>query len=80
MKKSLSAVALAALIACWSATAMAQAKAPRPRIGDICSVGFGGCCQSNRNSSPIDTAVPFSGKPHPMSDCHSARAAERRVL
>jgi AcrR family transcriptional regulator len=39
-----------------------------------------GCCQSNRNSSPIDRAMPFAASVQPMKFCHSARAAERRVL
>ncbi len=38
------------------------------------------CCQSNRNSSPIDTALPRSRNPQPIRICHSARAAERRSL
>jgi hypothetical protein len=39
-----------------------------------------GCCQSNRNSSPIDAAVAGTREPHAMRFCHSASAAERRVL
>nr|WP_166179468.1 hypothetical protein [Altererythrobacter segetis] len=39
-----------------------------------------GCCQSNRKLSPIDRALPFPGMPQAIRFCHSARAAERRVL
>ncbi len=39
-----------------------------------------GCCQSNRNSSPIDAPVPELSLVQIASDCHSANAAERRVL
>jgi len=39
-----------------------------------------GCCQSNANSSPLDAALPLSGELQTMSNCHSAKAAERRVL
>ena len=39
-----------------------------------------GCCQSNRNSSPIGGAVALGARPQAMRDCHSASAAERRSL
>ncbi|MGC1269774.1 MAG: 6-bladed beta-propeller, partial [Croceibacterium sp.] len=48
------------------------------RNGNV--LGAIGCCQSNRNSSPIDRAAPFPGTCQAASNCHSARAAERRVL
>jgi len=38
------------------------------------------CCQSNRNSSPIGGVLPFPAKTQATSNCHSASAAERRVL
>jgi hypothetical protein len=38
------------------------------------------CCQSNRNLSPPGRALPFPGKLQAMRFCHSAKAAERRVL
>ncbi len=38
------------------------------------------CCQSNRNLSPIDAALPFPGMDQAMKFCHSASAAERRTL
>lgn len=41
---------------------------------------FGRCCQSNRNLSPIDRASPFRAGTQFMRVCHSAKAAERRVL
>lgn len=37
-------------------------------------------CQSNRNSAPIDAAIPASATVQAMRLCHSATAAERRVL
>lgn len=37
-----------------------------------------GCCQSNRNSSPIDGAVARGALVQAIIVCHSARAAERR--
>jgi hypothetical protein len=39
-----------------------------------------GCCQSNRNLSPLDRPLPSPASAHPTRFCHSARAAERRVL
>ena len=39
-----------------------------------------GCCQSNRNSSPIRGVRPSAASVHAMRFCHSAKAAERRVL
>ena len=39
-----------------------------------------GCCQSNRNLSPIGRALPFPGMAQAMRFCHSVNAAERRVL
>ena len=38
------------------------------------------CCQSNRNSSPIDASLALSARPQAKRDCHSASAAERRSL
>jgi ABC-type protease/lipase transport system fused ATPase/permease subunit len=39
-----------------------------------------GCCQSNRNLSPVERSLPYPAVAQAMSDCHSARAAERRSL
>ena len=39
-----------------------------------------GCCQSNRNSSAIGRALTLSGGVQAARLCHSAKAAERRVL
>ena len=44
------------------------------------AIEYGRGCQSNANRSPADTALPFPGKLQAMRFCHSARAAERRVL
>lgn len=41
---------------------------------------FEGCCQSNRNLSPICGVRPTRASAQAMSSCHSARAAERRIL
>ncbi|MXO70039.1 tyrosine-type recombinase/integrase [Alteraurantiacibacter buctensis] len=38
------------------------------------------CCQSNRNSSPMCGVCPTPASIQAMSNCHSARAAERRIL
>jgi iron complex outermembrane recepter protein len=38
------------------------------------------CCQSNANRSPQDAMRPAGAQLQPMTICHSARAAERRVL
>jgi hypothetical protein len=38
------------------------------------------CCQFNANSSPMDAGLSFPSTPQATSVCHSARAAERRVL
>ena len=38
------------------------------------------CCQSTRNLSPMGRALPFPSQPQAMRFCHSAGAAERRVL
>ncbi len=55
-----------------------------PGVPGIEAVGVveevGGCCQSNRNLSPIDAAMALQGRPQAMRDCHSASAAERRSL
>jgi hypothetical protein len=51
-----------------------------PLISETSAGGAWRCCQSNRNSSPIDRALPCPAEPQVMSDCHSARAAERRAL
>ena len=37
-----------------------------------------GCCQSDRNQSPVDVAFPRLVRTQAMSDCHSAKQAERR--
>jgi len=66
-----------------------QSVATNPRIPCACGItlsgetGAGGewrCCQSNRNSSPIVEVVPFLAKFQAISICHSASAAERRIL
>ena len=49
-----------------------------PRADPIAAPG--GCCQSNRNSSPIGGALASSARAQAMRDCHSASAAERRSL
>lgn len=41
---------------------------------------FMGCCQSNANPSPLGAISPMRERPQAMSDCHSARADERRSL
>ena len=38
------------------------------------------CCQSNANSSLAGAAVAGDVRPQLMTDCHSARAAERLAL
>jgi ornithine decarboxylase len=38
------------------------------------------CCQSNGNSSPLGRGLPKPRRRHPMTDRHSARAAERLCL
>ena len=38
------------------------------------------CCQSNHNSSPIGACGPNVANPQAASDCHSAKADERRIL
>ena len=43
-------------------------------------VRYQGCCQSNRNSSPLSGAVALDARAQAMRDCHSASAAERRSL
>jgi hypothetical protein len=59
MSSALLRLAAAALIACWSAAALAQ---PRPRIGDTCSVGFDPVwiSQSYDPMSPNDYVVSFT--------------------
>lgn len=42
--------------------------------------GRDGCCQTNCNWSPIGAVMPWSRSVQAMSDCHSAKAAERLVL
>ena len=39
-----------------------------------------GCCQSNRNQSPVGAAIAWAVRDQIMRDCHSARAAERWAL
>ena len=48
--------------------------------GEVTPDEAGRCCQSNANSSPFGRTLPCPGKPQAMRLCHSARAAERRVL
>ena len=38
------------------------------------------CCQSNANRSPLDAGRSLRWRIYPMTDCHSASAAERRSL
>ena len=40
---------------------------------------FGGCCQPNSDSSPIDAAIAVMERFQAASKCHLAKAAERRV-
>lgn len=49
-------------------------------FADLMVEGAPGCCHSNANSSPFDTKRPTLTSGHAISDCHSARAAERVVL
>jgi hypothetical protein len=60
MTRSLLHLAAAALIACWSAAALAQP--PRPRIGDVCSVSFDPVwiSQSYDPVSPNDYVASFT--------------------
>ena len=39
-----------------------------------------GCCQSNANHSPHNAVWALRRGGYPMTDCHSASAAERRSL
>jgi len=72
---------------CWSGLVQMVARLlDRPRVElayqafDTPQQAFERCCQSNRNSSPIGRAVPYPASVQAMSNCHSARAAERRAL
>jgi hypothetical protein len=60
MARSLIHLAAAALIACWSAAVLAQP--PRPRIGDVCSIGFDPVwiSQSYDPMSPNDYVASFT--------------------
>jgi DNA invertase Pin-like site-specific DNA recombinase len=60
---------------------MIEAGTSKPAPFDVVVVhSFSRCCQSNRNSSPIGGACPSPASVQAMSDCHSASAAERRIL
>ena len=41
---------------------------------------FGGCCQSDANSSPPGAVRPKFSWPYAARFCHSTRATERRAL
>ena len=51
-----------------------------PALGSEVVEQVVGCCQSNRNSSPIGAAIATEASAQAISICHSASAAERRVL
>ena len=60
---------------------LAQFAVERHRVGPLLRLACRhGCCQSNRNLSPIGIALPFPDQCQAISVCHSARAAERAVL